>query len=275
LGIFLDRLLVQLSDPATLTALLAPASDANHDRLRSLINAAYELPFATLHDVLNVQVVSSEFERPLFPPERTSGTWTQTTPSYKRTDVSYQSQDGLSPAWIDVVANISLDLVLEVDPGQIATVLTRNIEDITSLDDFRSRFQFFDLDAFLAKHHLTTVEELRDAFDYLLAEIRLQALTPFNPADPANRRRYTLQIAIFIRESLDLSSALRDAKLARTAAERALTYHQIVDVAEVRTPLAPLLIFPGPLAAGGPFSEAQLQTFFGLENILALFVTLS
>jgi hypothetical protein len=60
-----------------------------------------------------------------------------------------------------------------------------------------------------------------------------------------------------------------------TSRERALTYHQIVDVAEVRTPLAPLLIFPGPLPAGGPFSEAQLQTFFGLENILALFVTLS
>jgi hypothetical protein len=215
LGIFLDRLLVQLSDPAALTALLVPAGDANHDRLRSLINAVYELPSATLHDVLNVQVVSTELERPLFPPGQTSGTWTQTTPSYQRTDVSYQSQDGLHPTWIDIVAGISLDLVLEVDPGQIATVLTRNIENITSLDDFRSRFQFFDLDAFMAKHQLTTVEELRDAFDYLLAEIRLQAVTPFNPADPGNRHRYTLQIAIFIRETLDLASALRDAKLAR------------------------------------------------------------
>jgi len=273
-GIFLDRLLVRLSNPAELTALLAPAGDANHNRLRALINAAYDLPFATLHDLLNLQVLGTESQRPLFPPGRTSGTWTQTTPTYQRTDVSYQSQDGLQPTWIDMVANISLDLVLEVDPGQIETILTENIENITSLDDFRSRFRFFDLDAFMAKHQLNSVEELRDAFDYILMEIRGQALPPFNPADPANRHRYTLPIAIFIRETLDLAGALRDAKLARTAAERALTYHHIVDVAEVRTPLAPLVIFPGPLPDGGPFSEAQLQDFFGLEKILALFVAL-
>jgi hypothetical protein len=273
-GTFLDRLLVQLSSAPEIKNLLAPASDANRDRLRVLVNAAYDLPFATLHGVPDVQVTKIELQRPLFPPGRTSGTCTQTTPAFKRTDFSYQSQDQLSPTWIDIVATVDIDLLLEVDPGQIESILIRDIENIANLNDFRSRFRFFDLDAFMAKHQLSTVEDLREAFQYLLAEIRLRALPPFDPNNPANRYRYPLPIAILIRETLELAAAMRDAKLMQAAAERSLTCNQIIHQAEVRTPLAPLVIFPGPLPQGGPIGETQIQTLFAQEKILALIVTL-
>lgn len=272
MGGFVDRLLVQLSDPTQIMGLLAPASDTHHTRLRALIDAVYDLPYATIHDVLDVKVLSTEFERPLLPPGRTSGTWTQTTPSFTRTDVLYQSQNGLNPTWLDLIADISLTLVLEVDPGEVESILIKDLDGFTSLDDFRSRFRFIDLDAFMAKHHLTTVEELQEASQYLLAEIRLRAPAPFDPSAAANRHRYSLHVAFLIRETLDVAAALRDAKLARAAAERALIYHRELDVAEVRSPYAPVVIFPES-AVAAPFTAGSLQTFFALERILALFVT--
>ena len=55
--------------------------------------------------------------------------------------------------------------------------------------------------------------------------------------------------------------------------ERALTFRQTVDVAEVRTPYAPLLVFPENALSGRPFTADALQGFFAKEHILTLFVT--
>ncbi|HMN31286.1 MAG TPA: hypothetical protein PKE45_24255, partial [Caldilineaceae bacterium] len=84
----MDQLLVQFRDPTQLTQLLAPASDATQARLHTLLGAVYEMPFATIHDIRNLQVAQIEFQKPLFPPERLTGTWQQTIPSYTRTDLN-------------------------------------------------------------------------------------------------------------------------------------------------------------------------------------------
>ena len=81
-----------------------------------------------------------------------------------------------------------------------------------------------------------------------------------------------MNVAILIRETVDVTAALRDAKLVRTAVERSLIYRLEVDVAEVRTPYAPMVIFPENALNGLPFTVDALQTFFATEGILAVFV---
>src|SRR5205807_1848233 len=92
---FVDQLLLQLSDKAQLVQLLAPATDTNHTRLLTLLNAAYNFQFAIIHDVRNTTVQQVELQKLLLTTHRTQGTWTQTIPNYMRTDVFYESSDKL------------------------------------------------------------------------------------------------------------------------------------------------------------------------------------
>ena len=47
----------------------------------------------------------------------------------------------------------------------------------------------------MAEHHITTVEELKAAYHYLLGEIKLKDLPPFDPTAPANQHRFELNLA--------------------------------------------------------------------------------
>lgn len=273
MSLFVDQLLVQLRDPAQLTQLIAPASDPTHTRLRTLLDAVYEMPFATIHDVRDVQVRRTEFEQPVFPPKRTQGTWTQTMPHYARTDVTYEGGDVLTPTWLDLSAELGLTLVLEVESGEVASILTRAVDGFNTLDEFRARFRFFNVDAFMADNQIATFAELKERAQYLVTEIQLKPPGPFNPDAPGNQHRYTLNLAVFIRDVVDVAATLRQAKLARIALERALTFRRETETAAVRTPFAPLALFPEAALAGLPFTAGALTTFFASEGVLALFVT--
>jgi hypothetical protein len=268
---FVDQQMVRLSDPTQLVALVDPPGDANHDRLRALLAAAYIMEFATIRDVSDVQVRRAIFQHPVFSPRRTAGTWFQTGPPYVRTDLALERHDPMTPVWVDTAAEIGLTLLLEIDTGEVQSIIGREITGVTSLDDFRSRFRFLDLDAFMRQHNITTVEELREAFQYLRAEIQLRAPGPFDPNDPTNRHRYELKLAILIRDAIDVVAALRDAKLVRTAMEGALVAKD-PDEAETRTPYAPVLLLPVTAVPGPPLTRAALESLFAAEGILALFV---
>lgn len=273
MSLFVDQLLLQLRDPTQLTQLLAPASDPTQARLRTLLGAVYDMPFATIHAIRNLQVRQIEFQKPLFPPERLAGAWQQTIPSYTRTDISLERQQQVAPVWLDLLATLDLTLVLEVDPGEVESILTHELTGFNTLDEFRALFRFIDLDAFLAKHRITTVEELKEAYHYLLTEIQLRTPAPFDANDPANQYPFTLSVACLIRDTIDVSEALRAAKLAQATWESTQAYRREVDTAEVRTPYAPLLLFPETALNGLPFDANALQTFFAAERVLSLFVT--
>jgi hypothetical protein len=269
---FVDRLLVQLSDPSQLVQLLAPAADSGHARLRTLLGAAFTLDSTIIHDVLSVEVVSAELESPVFPLRRSLGTWTRTIPSYERTDVLYERPDLQSPIWADVAATVGLTLVVEVDPFEVASIVTRDIAGFNSLADFASRFQFIDADAFMAQLGVKTFEELKERYQYLLAEVRLKPQPAFNPADATNQRRASLGVAVLIRDTLDVAACLREAKLVRATMQRSMVSQANGALGEARTPFAPLLVFP-EAAIVAPFTADALQRFFAAEGVLALFVT--
>jgi hypothetical protein len=270
---FLDRLLLQLSTPANLVQLLDPPADANHTRLRGLLDATFEFDFATIHEVRDVHVIGTELERPIAPLRRTIGTWTQTTPSYSRTDVRYERAESDGPIWLDLVATLGLTLLLEVDSGALASVVSREIEGFNTLAEFQARFKFIDLNAFMAQVGVATFEELRARHRYVLSDIQLQQPPPFNPADAGNLHSFTLGVAMLARDTLDVGAGLRDAKTARNTMETALAFTAGNDVARARTPFAPIVIFPDAAVAGPPLTAAAVQQVFAAEHVLALFVT--
>lgn len=267
---FVDKVLVDLSDPAKVTALIAPSSDPSRTILKRLFASVYELPAASLHSVTDVDVVGSEFERPIFPPERTIGTWTQTIPSHTRTDIVYEGSNGLTPAWIDAVTELLLTVVLDVDPGEVESIVVERIEDFTTLAEFKARFAYLDLEAFIEAHGISTVQELKDAFDYLKTEIRLKPTGPIDPADPHNARHFRLKLAILVRDAVDIAAALREVKLALATVERSVAYAATAGDAEVRTPFAPIVVFPENAVADSGFTVAQLRDFFEAERVTVL-----
>lgn len=273
MSLFVDRLLLQLSNSAQLIQLLDPPGDANHTQLRSLLSTMYDLEFAIIHDIRNVQVRQVEFQRLLLTTHRTQGTWTQIIPSYTRTDVLYEGSYKLEPLWLDVSAELGLTLLLEVDSGEVESIVTHAIENFKTLAEFQAHFLFFDLNAFMAEHDITTVDELREHAQYLLTEIRLRKPPAFDPNDPQNLHSYRLNLAVFIRESIDVAATLHDVKLARVVTERILSYRKEFEGNEVLVPYAPIVIFSQAALTGLPFDANALQTFFATEGILALFLT--
>jgi hypothetical protein len=233
----------------------------------------YDFEFATIHDVRNAHVLQTESERLLLATHLTRGTWTQTIPSYTRTDVLYDRSDTLEPFWLDIFAELGLTLLLEVDTGELESVVTNAIENFKTLAEFQAHFLFFDLNAFMAEHGITTVDELREYAQYLLAEIRLRAPPVFDPNDPANLHSYTLDLAVFIRENIDVAGVLHDVKLARVVAERTQSHRNEFEGNEILVPYAPIVIFPEAALANMPFNANALQTFFATQGVLALFLT--
>ena len=151
--------------------------------------------------------------------------------------------------------------------------MTHNLADFNTLDEFRNQFRFIDLAAFMASHGITTVEELKEAYHYLITEIRLRTPPVFDPNDAANQHRFSLDVAMLLRELIDVTEALRAAKWVRQVADQRASYQRTVPNAEVRSTFAPLLIFPATALNGLPFTAETLQSFFAAEQVLTLFVT--
>ena len=215
---FRDRALLALSDPATLAALLAPADGSGAERIRTMLAATYDLSAARVDSVGAVRVRTVALQRPLFPTGRHDGAWTQLVPSYARTELSLTVPAPAEPVWIDLLAGIEVTLVSEMDPGGVESLVSKGFDDFSTLDEFRARFAYFDLDAFLAEHGISTVEQLRDAFDYVVTEIRLRTPGVFDPADPANTHTLPVSLAVVIVDPVDLTAGLRATRLIREAA---------------------------------------------------------
>ena len=269
----IDQLLLQFSDPAQVIQLLPLGSDPAQTRLRTLISAVYHLPFATLHQVLDVQVRNVVRQAPFAPLGSLRGFWQQTIPSYTRTDLVLEQEQSVAPLWIDIFVTLDLTLLLEIDPGAVESIMTHSLADFATLAEFRDQFRFIDLDAFMAKHSITTVDELKEAYHYLITEIRLRTPPIFDLNDPANQYHFPLDMAILLRDVIDVTEALRAAKWVQTIADQRRAYRRELQNVEVRSTFAPVLIFPETALNGLPFSASALQSFFAAEHVLSLFVT--
>ncbi|MFI6166345.1 hypothetical protein ACIBCN_06110 [Nocardia sp. NPDC051052] len=272
MGDHVDAVLLQIGNSAGVHDIVFPSSDSGRARIRTLLSAVYQLPFAIVRDVTAVDVVAVECARPLFPVVRRTGNWTQTMPAHMRTDVDIVGSDGAAPRWIDVVADLSATVLLEIDPGELDSLRISDIGDFATLAEFRAKFRYLDLEAFMRANRLTTVEDLRGAFHYLLAEAKLKPAPPFDPTDPAASRRLAVRIGVLIRDDIDLTDALREVRQMLAAQEPVVDEHRDRDFAEISSHIAPLVVFPASAVTGSGFTQEQIIAFFAGQRTLAVFV---
>ncbi|WP_225731773.1 MULTISPECIES: hypothetical protein [unclassified Nocardia] len=265
-----DTVLLRLATASGVHDLVFPANDTGHTRIRTLFTSVYQLPFAVIHDVTAVDVAGIVCARPLYPVVRRTGNWTQTMPGHIRTDVDIVGSDGVAPQWVDVVADLAVTVVLEIDPGELDSLRIGDLGDFTTLDQFRAKFRYFDFDAFMREHRLATVDDLKRAFRYLLAEVKLKPAPAFDPGAATNSRRLPLRVGILIRDNADITAALRDVRQMMAGYGPVVDEHTDRDFAEIAAPIAPLVIFPAQSVPDGP-TQVQIATFFASQNVLAVF----
>jgi hypothetical protein len=268
---FRDRVLLELSDPAALGAALAPAGGSGDGRVRTILAAAYDLSAARIDQVLGAQVRQVTLQRPLFPAGRQDGVWSQTQPSFTRTEFTLSLPAPADPVWVDLLAEIDVTVVAEVDPAGAESVLSRAFDDFTTFDEFRARFSFFDLDAFLARHHISTVEELRNAFDYVVTEIQLRTPGAFDPNDPANTHTLPVTLAAVVVDPFDLAAGLRATRLVREAA-KGLPGGPVAGIpAEVTEPYATAVVVAADGLPDG-ITAADVEQIYAGQGVASLFL---
>jgi hypothetical protein len=198
--------------------------------------------------------------------------WSQTVPSYTRADLVQDVPSVTEPLWVDLLAELAVTVVTEVDPRGAESVLARAFDDFATLDEFRARFTFIDLDAFMAEHRISTVEELREAFDYIVTEVKLRTPPPFDPADPANTHTIPVTLAALAVDPFDLAGGLRAARLTRAAAK------DLIGPAPAGLPVEPVAAYAtavvfaaAGLPDGGPAAD-EVERLYARESVAALFL---
>jgi hypothetical protein len=260
---FRDTAVTRLSDTTRLAEALTPWAGF-------LVEQSYGLEHVRLETVRSVTVRSLRVEEPVFPETRHSGSWTvvgQATAN--RTEFLAEGRQG-APLWIDLLADVDVELVAEVDPGGLASLVVSALDDFRTLEEFRRRFRFIDLDAFMAAHGLTTVEDLREAGQYLRAEIRLKAPPAFDPADPANARTARVRVAALVADPADVTGAMRAARLVSASACAAVPPPD--ELGEHRAPYAMAAVFPRTAADAPGLTAEEITRLLTGAGIAALFV---
>lgn len=265
---FVDRALLQLHDPAALRRLLTNNQPGPYDRLRRLVTAVFENESATVDQVLDASVLSTAPMVGIPLKHRVQGTLTTTQPAYARSELCGDLQRTDGP-WAHLMARLVLRVAIAVDGAAIDSVIISSIDDITDLNDFASRFRYLDLPAFLAAHRIETVEQLREAAQYLLAEIRLKQPPAFDPNDPANAYDVRIDLALTVMEELDLSAGLIAAQqLVSAGAGRSPGPSNEV-LGTARNAFAVATVFPR--LQGGQVSVGAVDALFAKAGVLPLF----
>jgi hypothetical protein len=267
---FVDRALLQLADPAGLQTLIAPGPGVPASALEMLVGSVYDLEHVRIDQITGVTVSDVHVQYPLYPVERHQGSWSHTQPSYVITDVAIDSRWRAEPTWVDLLARVRVETTAEVDLGGIESALTRGLADFDTLDDFRDQFRYIDLDDFMARHKLVTVDDLREAFDYLLTEVHLRTPGPFDPADPANVHDIEMDVAVLIRDGVDLAGLLRAAATVRTIAEQTRVGVKDALLGLPDCPLAVAAVLDRGAVTDAGLTPATVGRLLAREQILGL-----
>jgi hypothetical protein len=266
---FVDRALLQLHEAAALEGLLRGSAPAPYPHLKRLIAAVFDDGPASVDRIDDVSVLSIDPFVQIPATTAIRGTLTTSQPTYAQSEVRGELIAHYGPS-AHLIARVLLRVVVETDAGGIESVVMSSIDNVTDLDDFASRFRYIDLPAFLSAHKITTVEQLRESAQYLLAEIRLARPPAFDPDDPANSYAVEVDIAFAICGELDLAAGLAAGReLAAAGVSRAPgPRNDVLGVAG--RPFAVAVIFPRSQGQSGP-STAQVDALFGAAGILPLF----
>lgn len=267
-----DLLLIKLRQPNALMALLDPPDDPHRTRLVQLAHAVIDFGDDSLEAVAEAAVQGVELQRPLI----VSAPYQETrldTQTMKRVEVAGTTRRFSDLLWIDMEATLKLALVVEAAGTEIQSLTAAEIEGYDTLEEFKSRFRYLDLDSFLDDRGITTVEELRARAHYLLTEIRLKPKPAFDADNPANRHNVTVRVGAVVRDDFDIGAALRILKGLRLELAQSQSVRPDLGFGTSRRRASSALaaIFPlAGLPASG-MTATGIEELFASEDLLAFF----
>lgn len=268
---FVDRALVALVDPAAMSALLTAGGPGPYPRLQRLVDSVYQSEAVTTTGVTGASATSVQPVLRYDALETMSLTHTASQPAYALSELRGVRRRGGASTYADLMASLTLEVTVTRDSGGIDSVDFEPIEDIQSFADFQSRFQYLDLDGFLAEHRITTLDELRSRYEYLRGTIQLRKPTAAD-LQPTTVT-VGVSLACVLSEELEILPALRAATALRAAVDAADTGRTDPLFGPPVHAAAVAVIFPAAaLGAGVPTADQIDAVCAGLQ-ILPLFAS--
>jgi len=262
---FADAFMTKYLDPAEVDLLLVPAADPAWDRVRSLLEAVYELRHLDIEQVSGVEVLGREFQVPVREPLEARATWESIVPASER-GIATLASPRHRTWWVGMELDTRVEVKLSLNAGALESILSEDLSGITNLQDFAARFDFIDMPAFLRQTGASTMAELRTKLPRRL-ELGFEQTPPFDPDAPG--RSFRLSVCVLFREDGDLAEALRQAKAARAAVEAARPHASEHDGAGIRTSSAWMVVLPDDAELPAGVDAADVQGLFAAEGIVA------
>ena len=116
------------------------------------------------------------------------------------------------------------------------------------------------------------MEELRDAFDYMVTEVQLRTPPPFDPADPVNTHQVAVTLAAVAIDPFDLAEGLRRARLIQQAARDLTGPTPAGFPAEPIAAYAPAAVFSAAALADAGLTAAQVEQLYAAQGVVSLFL---
>jgi hypothetical protein len=269
---FADDLMLKYGDDAKVSALLVPAGDATHARVRHLLDAVYSFPFLTIRSVEEVKLLGKEFQVPLAAPVELRGTLERPADPAQLMHLVLASRQLGALQWVGMELDVRVTAKVEVTSGAVERILSEDLSDVSTLADFESKFDFIDMPAFMAEAGVGTLAELKAR---LPQQFRMLYAQPpaFDPNDPRVQRRFRLAVCVLFEPDLDLEAALRTVREARDTAAVARPCVGELEGGEVRGPAAWIVVFPSIALPSPPRSQAQVEALFASADVVAAFET--
>ncbi len=275
-----DRLTLRFLDDAVVTQLLT--TDIG---LTPLFNLGYRLEDGTVHGLELVRIARSEFQKPVFQTLHTRGS--EDRQGRESTRLNREQPKGGRLEWIDVRFQVVVAAIIEdrfTKVRQItATDLLADLGNPGTLAALRAalvaRFGAFAAERTIEALRIDSIEELRQR-GALSLKIESETPPPFDPTDPANRRELPLDLCLQVVPGLDITLALRTAKLDRALLEEEERRPgEVAPGIERRRPSVFLVLFPDSAAVDNAIpglTAAQIKTqtrnLFTREEMAAHFV---
>ncbi len=277
---FADDMLLRFLDDGFVSGVLAAVGED------TLFNTTYDAQQFDVEDAALASIERRQFEAAAFETIRTTGTDERSgaAPDRSRIDRAQPRLGRLS--WVDVFLDVALNIKLRSQAAPLESVtvsdLLEELGPVATIADLRTKLKtrFADsvVDAFFSQLRITNLEEFRRRGSLWL-EFAYKTPPPYDPNDPANMRRFLVNVCVKFQPELAIRDTLREAKLCRSILENEHDYAENFAGGEVANPYVFLVIFPESAATNNAIPgltanqiKSKVKALFAAERMVAHFV---
>lgn len=247
----------------------------NQVGLPPLFTAGYSATNVDVRELALATVLRTEFAAPTIETIRTSGSRECISPTSERMQMQGSLKRFGRLVWVDVFLDLLLatkvqDLRMPLDTVETRDLLTE-LGGAATINELRTkleaRYPASVVGALFQSLRITTIEEFKERMN-VFVRLAFKEPPPFDGADPASARSYTLNVCVKLQADLNVGEALQNAKLARSVMQREADFLPHINGADVRNPFVFVTVFPDEAAVDDAIpglTAAQIKT--GIRNL--------